>query len=73
MPTLVADRDRRLAGDAQPAVERREFCDKEHGLVEIRLWRDARALRVDVRDNGLGISAENQQIIFEKFRQVATR
>ena len=46
------------------------FCDTTNGVVDIRLRKRAHALQVDVRDNGVGISAANQQIIFEKFRQV---
>ena len=35
----------------------------------MRLAGDAQGIRVDVEDNGTGISAENQALIFEKFRQ----
>ena len=70
VPTLFADRDRLVQVMLNLLSNAAKFCDKEHGLVEIRLRREAGALRVDLRDNGVGISPEDQQIIFEKFRQV---
>jgi signal transduction histidine kinase len=70
VPTLFADRDRLVQVMLNLLSNAAKFCDKEHGRVEIRLRREAGALRVDVRDNGVGISPEDQQIIFEKFRQV---
>jgi signal transduction histidine kinase len=39
------------------------------GVVSIRLLQIAQSLRVDVHDNGPGISPGDQHIIFEKFRQ----
>ncbi len=70
VPTLFSDRDRLVQVMLNLLSNAAKFCDKERGVVEIRLRRAADALRVDVRDNGIGISPENQQVIFEKFRQV---
>jgi hypothetical protein len=47
-----------------------KFCEAGHGRVELSLREDRGAVRVDVRDNGPGISPADQRIIFEKFRQV---
>jgi Na+/proline symporter/signal transduction histidine kinase len=47
-----------------------KFCEAGRGRIEVSLRELGGAVRVDVRDNGPGISAENQRIIFEKFRQV---
>jgi signal transduction histidine kinase len=38
--------------------------------VLVRVARAGTEARVDVRDNGPGISPEHQRLIFEKFRQV---
>ncbi|MDH3320398.1 MAG: ATP-binding protein, partial [Betaproteobacteria bacterium] len=47
-----------------------KFCEPGHGRVELALREEGGAVRVDVRDNGPGINAADQRIIFEKFRQV---
>jgi Na+/proline symporter/signal transduction histidine kinase len=47
-----------------------KFCEGGSGRVDVSLHEDPRWLRVDVRDNGPGISADDQDTIFEKFRQV---
>ena len=46
-----------------------KFCPDIDGLVEVRVVRDGDSTRVDVSDNGIGISARDQKHIFEKFRQ----
>ena len=46
-----------------------KFVEPDSGRVSVELFHDPRAVRVHVADNGPGISAENQQVIFEKFRQ----
>jgi signal transduction histidine kinase len=38
--------------------------------VAVRLSREGGQARVDVRDNGPGIRRDDQEVIFEKFRQV---
>jgi signal transduction histidine kinase len=48
-----------------------KFCDAGTGRVGIRLIAERDALRVAVRDNGPGIAASDQLIIFEKFRQAS--
>ncbi|HEV3009619.1 MAG TPA: sensor histidine kinase [Burkholderiales bacterium] len=46
-----------------------KFCEPGTGRIEIALTEDRDGLRVDVRDNGPGVSAEDQALIFDKFRQ----
>jgi Na+/proline symporter/signal transduction histidine kinase len=47
-----------------------KFCEPGTGRVEISLSEQAGGLRVDVSDNGPGIDPEDQEAIFDKFRQV---
>jgi hypothetical protein len=46
-----------------------KFCDPGRGRIGIALTEREHDLRVDVRDNGPGVSAEDQAVIFDKFRQ----
>jgi signal transduction histidine kinase len=46
-----------------------KFCNKHAGRITIALTEQPDALRIDVTDNGLGIRPEDQDLIFEKFRQ----
>jgi signal transduction histidine kinase len=46
-----------------------KFCEPGRGRVEIELVEDGGFLRVDVRDNGPGVGPDDQQVIFDKFRQ----
>jgi signal transduction histidine kinase len=47
-----------------------KFCDVVDGRIEIVLSERDGWLRVDVRDNGRGISPKDQGEIFGKFHQV---
>jgi len=40
-----------------------------HGGVTVRAMRVGERVRIEVHDTGVGIRAEDQQVIFEKFRQ----
>lgn len=42
----------------------------ENGFIEIRLKETDHSAQIQVKDNGIGISPEYHQIIFERFRQV---
>jgi Na+/proline symporter/nitrogen-specific signal transduction histidine kinase len=46
-----------------------KFCEPGRGRIDIALYETDGGLRVDVRDNGPGVSAEDQAVIFDKFRQ----
>ncbi|MDP3617516.1 MAG: HAMP domain-containing sensor histidine kinase, partial [Rhodoferax sp.] len=69
-PSILADRDRLIQVMLNLLSNAVKFCDPTRGQVHIALRQEAGALRVDVRDNGRGISTVNQNIIFERFRQV---
>jgi signal transduction histidine kinase len=40
--------------------------------IEVRLCRDGRDLKISIRDHGVGIAAEEQKKIFERFHRVST-
>jgi Na+/proline symporter/signal transduction histidine kinase len=47
-----------------------KFCDSANGRIEVMLAENDGRLRVDVSDNGCGISPEDHEAVFSKFHQV---
>jgi Na+/proline symporter/nitrogen-specific signal transduction histidine kinase len=70
LPNVIADRDRLMQVMLNLLSNAIKFCEPGKGRVYVTLRREAGQVRVDVRDNGIGIEKQNQQVIFEKFRQV---
>jgi len=70
VPAVMADRDRLMQVLLNLLSNAVKFCAPGSGRVEVRLSQVASGVRVEVEDNGVGISPENQAMIFEKFRQV---
>ena len=69
VPPLLADQDRVVQVMLNLLGNAAKFCDQQRGWVGVLLEVEPDALRVDVSDNGRGISDQDQQLIFEKFRQ----
>ena len=69
VPQLHADRDRLLQVLINLLSNAAKFAPRGNGRVLVRLRCDERAATVEVRDNGPGVPAEQQQLVFEKFRQ----
>jgi Na+/proline symporter/nitrogen-specific signal transduction histidine kinase len=69
VPRVTTDFDRIIQVLINLLSNAGKFCDPVHGHVEVRLAEDGGKVRVDVRDNGKGISPRDQSIIFEKFGQ----
>ena len=70
VPPVLADRDRLMQVMLNLISNAVKFCDREDGRIEIALHVRPEALQVDVHDNGAGVAAADQELIFEKFRQV---
>jgi hypothetical protein len=68
-PRVPGDVDRIIQVMLNLLSNAAKFCEPGRGRIQIALSAGRDALRIDVRDNGPGISPEDQQIIFEKFRQ----
>jgi Na+/proline symporter/nitrogen-specific signal transduction histidine kinase len=69
VPRVRADRDRVMQVVLNLLSNAAKFCADERGRVTVTLQAENGALRVDVADNGPGIREEDQEVIFEKFRQ----
>ena len=69
VPTLHADRDRLLQVLLNLLSNAAKFVPCGSGHVVVSLRSDARAATIEVRDNGPGIAPEQQEWVFEKFRQ----
>jgi len=71
LPVLHADRDRLLQVLINLLSNAAKFVPQGSGRVTVTLSSDAQAARIEVQDNGPGIAPAQQQLVFEKFRQVA--
>jgi Na+/proline symporter/signal transduction histidine kinase len=69
VPAIVADRDRLVQVMLNLLSNAAKFCERAPGMVTVSLAQQGGFLRVEVSDNGIGISAADQEVIFEKFRQ----
>ena len=67
---VTADLDRMIQVMLNLLSNAMKFCDEANGKVKITLFEFDGCLRVEVRDNGRGISEEDHAAIFSKFRQV---
>jgi hypothetical protein len=69
LPRLRADRDRLLQVLLNLLSNAAKFVPEGRGEVTVRLRADDRAATVEVQDNGPGVPPDQQQTVFEKFRQ----
>ena len=67
---VTADLDRMIQVMLNLLSNAVKFCDADNGRIEIVLSERDGCLRVDVQDNGRGISPKDQGEIFGKFHQV---
>jgi signal transduction histidine kinase len=70
LPLVVADRDRVMQVMLNLLSNAVKFSPEKTGKVEVTVSEDPANVRIEVRDNGVGISPEHLGVIFEKFRQV---
>jgi len=70
VPPVRADRDRVMQVMLNLISNAVKFCPRETGRISITLRVLPAALQVDVADNGIGVAPADQELIFEKFRQV---
>ena len=70
LPFVRVDRDRLMQVLLNLLSNAVKFCDRPDSKVEIAARVEDGELRVDVSDNGPGISPPDRETIFEKFRQV---
>jgi len=66
---VVADRDRLVQVMMNLLSNAAKFCAEENGRVAVSMRQEDSAVVVSVADNGPGINAHDQAVIFEKFRQ----
>ena len=67
---VTADLDRMIQVMLNLLSNAAKFCNAADGRVEVVLSEGDGCIRVDVRDNGRGISPKDQGEIFSKFHQV---
>ncbi|MFY9943061.1 MAG: HAMP domain-containing sensor histidine kinase, partial [Desulfobacterales bacterium] len=72
VPAIIGDRDQLMQAMVNLISNAVKFCEEKTGVIIIALAHRKNTLRVSVRDNGVGISAADQKVIFEQFRQVST-
>jgi Na+/proline symporter/nitrogen-specific signal transduction histidine kinase len=69
LPIVHVDADRLMQVIVNLISNAVKFSDKEKGWVRLEARREDGALRVDVRDNGIGIDKKDHTRIFERFQQ----
>jgi signal transduction histidine kinase len=69
IPVLHADQDRLLQVVLNLLSNAVKFVPQGSGRVTVRLRGDDRGASIEVCDNGPGVALDQQQLVFEKFRQ----
>jgi len=69
-PLIDGDKDRLIQVMVNLISNSIKFCDRDQGIISINLTAKSNHLKVDVRDNGIGISRKDQKLIFHEFQQV---
>ncbi|HSV71102.1 MAG TPA: sensor histidine kinase [Methylibium sp.] len=69
VPTLQADADRLTQVLLNLLSNAAKFVPRGSGRVLLRLTTDDQSATIEVQDNGPGVPAAQQQLVFEKFRQ----
>jgi len=69
LPPVHADRDRLMQVVVNLLSNAERFCEPEDGCVRVDAERMTDGVCVNVRDNGPGVPPDEQEIIFERFRQ----
>ncbi len=68
-PRVLADRDRVHQVMLNLLSNAVKFSPERSGKVKVSIVQERGSVRVDVHDNGPGISVRDQALIFDKFRQ----
>ncbi len=68
-PIVLADRDRLMQVLINLLSNAVKFVPGELGCVQVKVGLDGNMVRVEVKDNGPGLTLEECDVIFEKFRQ----
>jgi Na+/proline symporter/signal transduction histidine kinase len=71
VPAIPGDRDQLMQAMVNLISNAVKFCEPKEGRIVITLIRQDDHLKVQVEDNGVGIRKEDQEVIFEQFRQIA--
>jgi Na+/proline symporter/nitrogen-specific signal transduction histidine kinase len=69
LPIVRVDSDRLMQVIVNLISNAVKFSDRESGWVRLEARREDSALRVEVRDNGIGIDKKDHGKIFERFQQ----
>ena len=70
---MVGNSDRMIQVVVNLLSNALKFCDAENGQITVTLSRKPPKAILHVYDNGLGISPENQKLIFDKFTQLSSQ
>lgn len=73
LPLVRADRDRLHQILVNLLSNAFDFCDRDHGRVQVEAALQGLFLRITVSDNGAGVPPEAREAIFDKFQQSVTR
>jgi signal transduction histidine kinase len=71
VPIITGDRDKLIQAMVNLISNAVKFCDAKQGKIQISLAHRSDTLHLCVEDNGIGISEEDQGVIFQQFRQIS--
>ena len=68
---ITGDQDQLIQAMVNLISNAVKFCDPRTGQINVTLRHHYNKLYVSVQDNGIGIDQDDQNVIFEQFRQIS--